>query len=535
GRPGDVLRLQDQDAVAVALGDGDADALMFRIASAARTIAWTSDDTWRRVATSLRGPFGRGVHRDRELVPGVGLRDGEIHLLGDPAGDPALTLRAAALAAQHHTVIDRDSLELLASRATPLPDPWPPGLRGGLAELLLVGPAAIPVIESLDQRGLWVWLIPEWAPVRSRPQRNAYHRFTVDRHLVEAAAGAARLADRVQRPDLLVIGALLHDIGKGRPGDHTEVGIELVRALATRMGFEPADVDDLVAMVAHHLLLPDVATRRDIDDPATIERVAEAVGSRQRLELLAALTEADSLATGPAAWGTWKAGLVAQLVERVDHVLGGGTATEVMPEEFPTAADVARMAEGRRVIEADGDVLTIIARDRPGLFSRVAGVLTIHGLGVLTAHAYSSEDGTAFNRFTVESLFGSEPRWDRITRDLEAALEGRLALSARVEEKAQSYARRASAANTRPARVTIDRDASHTSTVVDVHAADGLGVLFRITRALADLDLDVRSARVQTQGARVVDAFYVRDSEGRKITDEAHLTEIERAVLFALR
>ncbi len=169
------------------------------------------------------------------------------------------------------------------------------------------------MLESLDQRGLLVKVLPEWEPVRSRPQRNAYHRYTVDRHLWEAAANAAALADRVSRPDLLVVGALLHDLGKGYPGDHTEVGIELVGRIAPRMGFGRTDTEVLAQMVRHHLLLPDVATRRDLSDDVTIDAVAEAVGNARVLELLAALTEADSLATGPSAWGTWKSELVAEL------------------------------------------------------------------------------------------------------------------------------------------------------------------------------------------------------------------------------
>ena len=159
--------------------------------------------------------------------------------------------------------------------------------------------------------------------MRNKPQRNAYHRFTVDRHLLEAAANAAELAPRVDRPDLLVVGALLHDIGKGFPGDHTEVGIGLVATIARRMGFAPGDVETLVAMCRYHLLLPDTATRRDLDDPATIDTVAKAAGDVGTLELLGTLTEADSLATGPSAWGSWKAGLVAELVERARRQLEG--------------------------------------------------------------------------------------------------------------------------------------------------------------------------------------------------------------------
>ena len=194
------------------------------------------------------------------------------------------------------------------------------------------------MLEALDQRGILVRLLPEWQPVRSRPQRNAYHRFTVDRHLWEAAANAAALADRVDRPDLLVLGALFHDLGKGYPGDHTDAGHGARAATSgPALGLAAADVDTLVRMVQHHLLLPDVAVRRDLTDPATIRKVADAVGDVETLDLLHALTEADSLATGPSAWGSWKAQLVADLVDRTRPVLDGADVRATAPRRSPTS------------------------------------------------------------------------------------------------------------------------------------------------------------------------------------------------------
>ena len=534
GRPGDRLALQDQDAVAGLLGMADADALMKQVAAAARTIAWVSDETWERVGSSLAGPRRRTAGRDRPLEEGVVLRDGEVHVVAtaSPADDPALVLAAAAAAAEHGTRIDRASLDRLAEDMPLFPDPWPAGARDLLARVLLAGPPAIGVLEALDHKGLLSRILPEWEPVRSRPQRNAYHTYTVDRHLCEAAVGAAGLADRVGRPDLLVIGTLLHDIGKGYPGDHTVVGQELVATMATRMGFPPADVDTLVLMVRHHLLLPDVATRRDLGDDATIERVAEEVGSLEALELLAALTEADSVATGPAAWGDWKAGLVRQLVSRTAHRLGGedGDGPRVAP--FPSAEQRALMAAGERAVRVDGRTVTVVAPDRPGLFSRVAGVLALNGLDVLGAAA-ASEDGMALSQFTVESGLGAGIDWDRVRADLDRSLDGRLALSARLAERARAYAR--PGPRPRAPEVRFDNDATHRATVIEVHAGDGVGVLHRITRALAELDLDIRSAKVQTLGHEVVDAFYVLDANGEKIADADHQAEIRRAVLHGLK
>jgi len=535
GRPGDRLNLEDQDAVAAALGDASADALMHRVAAAARTIAWRSDDAWHRIDASLSGPLGWRSRRDKPLSSGLVLRDGEVHLTAeaDPAADPSLVLRAAAAAAAGDTHIHRSSLDRLARSAAPVPAPWPESVRTALVDLLLAGHRAIPVVEALDQMGLWVLALPEWEAVRSKPQRNAYHRFTVDRHLMEAAANASALVARTDRPDLLVLGALLHDIGKGYPGDHTEVGISLVGEIGARMGWPAPDVETLQALVRHHLLLPDVATRRDLDDPTTVEVVAAAVGDRRTLGLLAALTEADSLATGPAAWGRWKAELVRDLVRRTAHVLAGGTVEEVR-DDFPSAEHLQLLRGGTQVLHGEGDRLLVVTPDRQGLFSRVTGVLALHGLAVLDA-AVTSLDGMALEVFRVESSFGPTIGWEKVLADVEKMLEGRLALEARLAERARIYGGRTRQAPLHePARVVVDNTASRDATVVEVHAPDSIGVLYRITRALAELQLDIVSAKVQTLGDRVVDAFYVRDATGGRLEDPSLLVEVERAVLHGL-
>jgi [protein-PII] uridylyltransferase len=299
------------------------------------------------------------------------------------------------------------------------------------------------------------------------------------------------------------------------------------------MGLPPDDVETLAAMVRHHLLLPDVATRRDLADNATIDAVAEAVGDLRTLGLLAALTEADSEATGPAAWGAWKADLVRLLVSRTSHVLGGGSLDEVR-DDFPTAEHLELLRAGQQVLRGEGDRLTIVTTDRPGLFSRVTGVLALHGLAVLDA-AVTGLDGMALETLRVESSFGPTIAWDKVIADLEKVLEGRLALQARLAERARVYGGRAKRTPVHePPRVVIDNKASRDATVVEVHAVDSVGVLYRITRALADLDLNIVSAKVQTLGERVVDAFYVRDMAGEKLTDPAALVEVERALLHEL-
>jgi [protein-PII] uridylyltransferase len=192
------------------------------------------------------------------------------------------------------------------------------------------------------------------------------------------------------------------------------------------------------------------------------------------------------------------------------------------------------MGTRRTHLLLDADRITTVAPDRPGLFSRVAGVLSLHGLDVLGAEAHSDEQGMAANRFRV-ALPEHGFTWDGVRRDLERALNGQLAIEARLAERARSYRRRRplAAGKTVPS-VRLDDTLSSNATVVEVQAPDRIGVLYRITKALAELSLDIRHARVQTLGPHVVDTFYVRTADGSKVTDRFHRGELERALLHAV-
>lgn len=532
GRAVEVMHLEDQDAVASLCGYRNADALVAALSNAGRSVSWVGDEVWARVASAKTKPVA-----DQLLAPGVILHLGEIHLdeTVDPATDPTLLLRVAASAARHKARIDRPTLDRLAQSCPPMPSPWPVGAIDDFVGLLLTAHDAIPVLEALDQRGLWVKVLPEWAPNRSKPQRNAYHRFTVDRHLWEATANAATWADRVARPDLLVLGALFHDIGKGYPGDHTEVGVTMVERIGPRLGLSADDTQMICAMVKHHLLLPDVATRRDLADSATIMMVADEVKTPLVLDLLHGLTEADSLATGTAAWGTWKAELVSDLVRRVHLVLGGAEVEEAQWRLFPDAEVLEMMAGGTVTFGLSDDSVTVVSPDRPGTFSRVAGVLALHGLGVLGAQAHSDEQGMAASQFRVIVPSHGPIEWQPIVQNLTRALNGELAIEARMAERAKTYRRkRRSAGELAPPRVTFFDEASSNATVIEVRAPDQHGILHRVTKAMAEVGLDIRHATVQTIGDEVVDAFYVRTSGGSKLTDKFHRQEVERAILFSL-
>ncbi|WP_214326245.1 [protein-PII] uridylyltransferase [Nonomuraea sediminis] len=527
-RGADRLVLQEQEAVAGLLGLLDAEALMRRLAEAGRTISHAFDGTWRTVDRLLSGPAPRGR---RPLADGVVEHGGEVVLArgASPRTDPVLVLRAAAAAAGTGLPLAPATVSVLAAQSAPMPVPWPEEARDALVAILGAGRAAVPVWEELDQAGIVVKLLPDWERVRHRPQRNPIHRFTVDRHLIEAAANAAAHTREVSRPDLLLIAALLHDIGKGWPGDHSATGEVVVRDIATRIGLPPRDVEVLATAVRHHLLLPETATRRDLDDPVTIEKVAGTVGSREALDLLAALAVADGNATGPAAWNAWKAGLVADLVRRVRSVLAGSP-----PPKAPSlSAEQAALARhGGGAIRVNGGEVTVVAPDRPGLLWSAAGVLASHRLVVRSASS-AAAGATAVIEFSVVPEYGTPPDPATLEADLRLVLAGRLDIEQRLARRTRAM--RPSRVPVAPPRVTLVDDASATATVVEVRAHDRPGLLWRIGRAFGDCGLDVRAARVETLGAEAVDVFYVVDRAGRPLSDDAQRIQVRDVVLAALR
>jgi [protein-PII] uridylyltransferase len=535
GRAVDVLVRQEQRPVAAALGLADEDALLRDVSLAGRRLAFVADETWRRVEAALvRRPRGRYRRVRREpLAEGVVRQADEVVLARDarPAADPGLLLRAAAAAARADLLLSPYTLKVLAVHGPPMPEPWPPEVRWSFLRLLASGRSAVAVLEQLDQEGLLSRLLPEWDRVRSLPQRHPWHRFTVDRHLVEAAAAAAELTHDVDRPDLLLVSALLHDIGKGWPGDHSEVGEPIAARIAERMGFSAPDVAVVGTLVRHHLLLPATATRRDIDDPATIDRVAATIGADPAvLQLLHALAQADGAATSTSAWSPWKAHLVAALVARVQAKLGSGPAAAADPEPVlhPTEAqahgplDIPGATGGVSVgiaDVADGQQVTIGAPDRPGLLSTCAGVLALNQLDVRAAKM-SVEDGYATGVFAVRPRFGRAPVAGILADAMRGALEGTLPLAARLRQREADY--RQDGARSAPPRISWHNgEVSGAATgIVEVRAADQAGLLYRLTAAIAGEGLDVTSARIETLGADAVDSFYVCDPSGFPVEAE---------------
>lgn len=530
GRSRTTLHLQDQDAVAALLGLPDADALLTTVAAAARTIGHALDGTMRRAAQSQRARTPRIGPRRPQLTPlGYGLfaHDGEVVLgpRADPGGDPLLPLRTAVIAARAGLPIGPTTAANLARHTPDLSQPWPAAARDLWCDLLASGPGLVQVWEDLDQVGLISRWLPEWDGIRNRPQRNGIHRHTVDRHTLEAVVTGTGLVRAVDRPDLLVMGLLLHDIGK-RPGagEHSDVGAPIARQVMTRLGFDPEDVATVELLVRHHLTLIDLATRRDPHEPATVQAAAQAVrGSAPTLELLRQLTEADARAAGDAAWTSWRATLLDQLtaVTRA-HLSDAGSSprdTAAQPVTVPSHAREA-VAAGSCWVQVTGEStearLRVVAADRVGLFADTAGLLAALRL-VVRAAAVHTVDGVAVDEWQISSPTGDTVDPTVITRALNRLAAGdRAPLSSltrpsRVEPTASS---RASFGSPGQSRVLVLPDAAPRATVLEVRAGDRPGLLHDLGRALAQIRVSVRSAHVATYAGQTLDTFYLTEPDG---------------------
>ena len=522
GRPGDRLLPEVMPDLAVALGLADATALQRTVRALGRRMSHLATVTWHRVNDTIASPRrASGARRPSldPLAPGVARSGAEAVLdaRARPGRDPLLLLRAATAAAEHRLMLAPSSATRLARESARLPEPWPRQARDLVVRLLGAGPALVPVWETLEEVDAVGVLLPEWDGIRLLPSSAPVHRFTVDRHSVQTCVEASSLLRRVDRPDVLLVAALLHDIGKGetigRPGgDHSVAGEAAARQVALRWGFSPGDADVVAGLVRHNLLLPLTATRRDLDDPATVDLVAERVGTPRFLDLLAALTEADARATGPAAWSSWRRGLVRELVARTRAALTD-TPVAPTPEAWPdVAVESVHVQAVRSGSGDDGSVLVVGAPDRLGLLASVSGAIAVSGLHVRSARA-AVTDGTGWSRWEV-----TEEHVDpaRLRQRLQAVLDRTLSLD------------RLRPPDGRPRpQVQVRPDDSARATVLEVRDSDWTGLLHVVCTAVAQRGVAVRSAHVETLGPQAVDVFYLGEPDGVPLAPERAAEAVE--------
>ena len=528
GRGKDRLLFQEQDKVAELLNYPDADAMMSDVARAARSVDYLLNYTWHSLEHKSRDGFGRLSKKARTTSVAKNVSASNREILIDPLvsldEDPVVGLRAAATAAQLGLPLSLDSFTSLAEKLKEgegvLTNPWPREARELLIALIGAGESMVDIFETLDQEEIIFHWIPEWMSVRSLPQRNALHRHTVDRHMVETAVHAAKLTRKVQRPDLLLFAALFHDIGKGAQEDHSERGVRLIEPIAQRIGFDSKEIEIVKNLILHHLLLSSTATRRDLDDPATIQSVLTTIPDVNTLELLHALSIADGEATGSAGWSDWKATLVNDLVHRVKRVMAGAEVAP-QPEVSDEQSALAQKGQLRVSVQenSSGLAVEVISPDKPGLLSIVAGVLNISRLDVKSARTK-----TLGSSAVMTWIVTPEPHAPEINEaKLHDLIASALVDSTEVEEKLFARAAAYASIPTIPVpdpEVEIFTDAATDATVIEVRSHDRPGLLFRIGAAITQSKVDIRSAIVTTLGAEAIDTLYVTELTGGALSDE---------------
>ncbi|MGA8995805.1 MAG: [protein-PII] uridylyltransferase [Nocardioidaceae bacterium] len=517
GRSSDRIAPEMWGALAVRLRLPDAEAAQRHVRELGRRITHLSRLTWHRVDAVLARPPAR-QRRAPDLVrvaPGVAVSGAEVVLERGtrPAQDPLLLLRAAAEASERRLLLAPATAARLAREGVAVPEPWSREARNLLTRLL-AGPGLLTVWETLEETGAMDRVLPEWNRVRALPHASAVHRFTVDRHLVETCVEASRLIRRVARADVLMVAAILHDVGKSEHGDHSVTGEPLAGAAAIRMGFDEVEVALIRALVRWHLLLADVATTRDLQDPATVAHVVARVPDVETLDLLEVLTEADARAASPQAWTAWRAGLVADLARRVrldrhdqppPPVPGSATHPAVAVD--PVVRKDPRRFDVRLEDVVDGAVLTVVSGDRVGLMADIAGALATLRVSVRSARVWTQDDLAVF----AWDVADPHRTADELRLRFEAVAEGRLNPATRL----------------RPSRegrlapvVQVRHDASQQATVLEVRTDDSPGAVYLVCAALAGQDVSVRSAHLATLGPQTADVFYVQELGAGVLSDE---------------
>ncbi len=597
GRHQDQLYLAEQDDIAARLGyealagRPPADRLMQELFGHAREVEAVVSSFWDRTLQAKRRRRFRAAGNEN-VGDGCVLVDGRLEVVAttNVAEDPAGWLRVLRRSVLRDVPIGRAALNRLHEEVDVAEKiEWTNEARDVFLDILESGPGGVRALEAMDATGLLVALIPEWGPIRAFPQRDLYHRYTVDRHLFAAVAelAASRSSDahdlrdawsKVGDPDALFLATLVHDIGKGRGADHSTVGADLIANLGSSIGLSDAQTHDAEFLVRHHLALAETATRRDLNEPRTIAEMAERVTDERRLAMLYLMTRADSLATGPEAWSSFRASLIRELYLRTREFLAGsplpaGTSSQQladltaalglqheeatrligpMPESWMFGLDqqaARRQLDLLRIPLQAGEVraavhhgdetveFVVVAHDRPGLFSMVAGVLALRTVDVHDAEVFTRSDGIAVEVFRVmgQHLEAGDERWKMLGGEIAAALDGTVDLDDVLAKKAaQTRRRRGSRRRDTSVRVVVDNDASPSHTVVEVHAEDRFGLLRVITKTLADAGCDVSVAKVATYGVQVVDVFYVRDVVGEKITGASAVARLEDRLVSAL-
>ena len=613
GRPEERLTFDVQPEIARLMGYGDrktqrgVERFMRRYYLVAKDVgdltrifcAALEDETKRRPWVRLPGRLSG----ERELGDFV-VRSGRLNTKSEEVirRDPANMLRLFETAQIHRLDIHPSALRQITQSLKSIDNAVreDPAANASFLAMLTSRNDPAGTLKRLNEAGVMGRFIPDFGRVVAQMQHDMYHVYTVDEHTIRAVG----LLHRIETGDLaedhplateivhkvasrraLYVAVLMHDIAKGRGGDHSVIGAELALDLCPRLGLDSQETETVAWLVRYHLVMSNTAQKRDIDDPKTIRDFADHCQSPERLRLLLVLTVADMRATGPAVWNGWKAALLRELYYRTEELLSGSIEADTVTARVARAKDAvathladwpcedieaflelgytaywlsldsatqARHAALTRTAHRDNaeisiDVgidekrsvteVTVYTPDHPGLFSQIAGAMALFGASIVEARIFTLANGHALDIFTIQNTAGkavSDPRdLERLKNRIANSLTGELRPWRELVGR-ESLPRRARDVFEVPPRVLIDNTASNFFSVIEVNGRDRPGLLHDVTRALTECGMQIGTAKISTYGERVVDVFYVKDVFGMKITNAQKQEEVRKAVLMSL-
>lgn len=524
----DLLSQDYQPEVAKKLGFASSDELLSRIYASGRKISFYYQNAIRNGMhlTKKTSFFSSRLKTRRPVADGLVVADNQIQLAINHQPSHILLLRLALAAAEHNLVMNPNTLMLLRNSEPSFQ--WDDKKRELFIALLASGPGLIDTWEALDQSGVIELILPQWKPIRFAPQRNSVHQFTVDRHLIQTVVEASALTTSVARPDILLMAALLHDIGKGRLEDHSVLGAQLAAEITVDMGFSKLDREMIVLLVRHHLLLVDTATKRDLEDSSTVSQVTQFIKSQYMLNMLEQLTIADAKATSSIAASNWRLNLVSQLVNIVRKSLAGDHFESELKLVDQLELDKHGIGVSAQLREFDYQINTSVP-DSPGLLAKISGLFAIHQILVRSAKTQTIS-GRAVSQWQVQPLYGEMPSIDFLRSELNRVITGNIDLEKILSERADSKLRTSKL--TAPPRV-IYPEVESEFTVIEVRAHDMPGLLYRIVNQISQQNLDIVAAIVSTMGATVDDIFYLRNPDGARLS-LSQQEQLSQAILAEL-
>ncbi|HIJ77721.1 MAG: [protein-PII] uridylyltransferase [Desulfobulbaceae bacterium] len=550
-----------------------------------QTIATTTDLFFEHVDETLGA--ARPMTTEQTIEPGITVRAGRLHLTDQELINkrPYLLLRIFSQAARTGLKIHHRSRKLVSANLHLIDDKLRRSKRMAKAffEILHLADNPGKILATMLDTGLLTAYIPEFNQVHSLAQHDVYHINTVDRHLLQSVSEVKNLFAKetpfanINSPQILLLAALLHDIGKGHRDDHSQRGAELARQIGERLAMAEDEVNCLCFLIEKHLFLTITALRRDLEDEEFIRECAKQIKSPERLAMLYLLSLADAKATGPTAWNDWKDSLLLELSLKITHLLERSELKlpdmsqgvewlqdricelvadkkidlAILPEEYllnfkpeEVAHHLKLQAEltdqTMAIVEHEdngpcGSVL-VISKDCTGLLSKICGTLVLHGLHVIGAQIFTWKNGVAVDLLNIRpttDLTYQELNWEKLSEDLNLALKNRLGLTHRLVNKFKTSFRNNEQKGIKtPPRVIIDNNSSTQYTIVEVFANDRPGLLYDITRTLADFEINIHRAKIGSEGDQVVDVFYTLDSFGTKINARDFQEEVTRALLY---